>query len=86
MDGSTNNVSGTGVGVAVALGNVVGEGTAVRVGTTGLTVEAEGAQAERIKIMANTNNLFIGVLRNFVVKRIYYHNRFVSIGIPKNSQ
>ena len=49
MDGSTNNVSGTGVGTRVAVGRRVGVGTADAVGVRGGSVGAEGAQAERIK-------------------------------------
>jgi hypothetical protein len=57
-DGSTNNVPGMGVGVALALGKVVGEGLVVTVGTIGVTIGREGAQAERIKIMM-TNSRFM---------------------------
>jgi hypothetical protein len=64
-------VLGIGVGVAVGEGNVVGGGITVTVGIGGTAVGAEGVQAERIKIMKIVDSLFIGVLRNFVLKRPY---------------
>jgi hypothetical protein len=68
-----------GVGTAVAVGKLVGEGTTVAVGRAGAEVGAEGAQAESRKKIVIASR-FIGVSETSIwIARIYYHSDSLSL-------